>query len=164
MSPRWVAAAFHSAVADIEGKRRPAVLAHRVEPVMDFLYRGADIRRVARCVAAAGKTFRRGILFVWFAGEEQGLLGSREYVKRHRTEMDKISAVFNHDTGTNWAQSLAVTEKMHAQLEPVFAQVTRLMNDFKLRQSMVQAAKTYVDQQNSYRIFADRINAVYGSL
>jgi membrane-associated protease RseP (regulator of RpoE activity) len=41
--------------------------------------------------------------------------------------MDKVSAVFNHDTGTNWAQSLVVTNKMHAQLEPVFAQVTRLL-------------------------------------
>jgi hypothetical protein len=38
-----------------------------------------------------------------------------------------VSAVFNHDTGTNWAQGLGVTEKMMAQLAPVFDNVTRLL-------------------------------------
>jgi glycosyltransferase involved in cell wall biosynthesis len=44
------------------------------------------------------------------------------------------------------------------------AQLTRLMNDFNLRRSMAMAAKTYIDGQNSYRIFADRIDAVYRAL
>jgi hypothetical protein len=48
-------------------------------------------------------------------------------VKKHRTEMAKVSAVFNHDTGTNWAQSLAVTQAMHDQLAPVFATVNQLL-------------------------------------
>jgi glycosyltransferase involved in cell wall biosynthesis len=44
------------------------------------------------------------------------------------------------------------------------AQLTRLMNDDQLRRSMAQAARTYVDGQNSYRIFAGRIDAVYACL
>ena len=81
----------------------------------------------ARILTTIGARPKRSIKFCLWGGEEQGLLGSRGYVQRHRAEMPKVSAVFNHDTGTNWAQSLAVTAKMHEQLEPVFAQVNRLL-------------------------------------
>jgi Zn-dependent M28 family amino/carboxypeptidase len=37
---------------------------------------------------------------VLFSGEEQGLNGSKEYVKKHREELSKISGVLVHDTGT----------------------------------------------------------------
>ena len=87
----------------------------------------ATTLEAARILTAVGAEPKRTIKFCLWGGEEQGLLGSRGYVQRHRTEMDKVSAVFNHDTGTNWAQSLTVTYAMHEQLEPVFAQVTRLM-------------------------------------
>jgi carboxypeptidase Q len=43
---------------------------------------------------------KRTIRFVLFTGEEQGLNGSRAYVKAHKDELDKISAVLVHDTGT----------------------------------------------------------------
>ena len=43
-------------------------------------------------------------------------------------------------------------------------QLIRLMNDEQLRLSMAQSAKTYVDKQNSYRVFADRVNAVFGCI
>ena len=33
-------------------------------------------------------------------GEEQGLYGSREYVKRHAEEMERTSVALIHDTGT----------------------------------------------------------------
>jgi hypothetical protein len=42
--------------------------------------------------------------------------------------MERVSAVFNHDTGTNWAQSLGAPEKMLQQLEPVFAPVLALLS------------------------------------
>ena len=35
-----------------------------------------------------------------FTGEEQGLNGSRAYVKAHQQELSKISGVLVHDTGT----------------------------------------------------------------
>ena len=77
----------------------------------------------ARILAAVGAKPKRTIRFILWGGEEQGLLGSAEYTKRYRSELDKVSAVFNHDTGTNWAHSLTVTEAMYdhfaAVLEPV---------------------------------------------
>ncbi len=62
----------------------------------------------ARILASVGAKPKRTIRFCLWGGEEQGLLGSQGYVKRHRTEMKNIVAVFNHDTGTNWAQNLTV--------------------------------------------------------
>jgi hypothetical protein len=41
--------------------------------------------------------------------------------------MPKVSACFNHDTGTNWAHSLGVTQAMANQLAPIAAQVNRLL-------------------------------------
>ena len=46
----------------------------------------------------------------------------------------------------------------------VVAQLIRLMNDEQLRRSMAQSAKTYVDQHNSFRVFADRVNAAYACI
>ncbi len=81
----------------------------------------------ARILAAIGAKPKRSIKFCLWGGEEQGLLGSRGYVQRHRAQMAKVSACFNHDTGTNWAQSLGVTQAMHDQLAPIFGEVNRLL-------------------------------------
>jgi Zn-dependent M28 family amino/carboxypeptidase len=43
---------------------------------------------------------KRTIRFVLFTGEEQGLNGSKAYVKAHAGELGKISAVLIHDSGT----------------------------------------------------------------
>jgi Zn-dependent M28 family amino/carboxypeptidase len=43
---------------------------------------------------------KRTIRFVLFTGEEQGLNGSKAYVKAHQAELGKISGVLVHDSGT----------------------------------------------------------------
>src|SRR5579864_9174264 len=52
-----------------------------------------------RTIKAAGLKPRRTIRFVLFSGEEQGTIGSYEYVKAHRAEMDKIRAMIAFDSG-----------------------------------------------------------------
>jgi len=54
----------------------------------------------ARALMKSGMKPKRTIRFILFAGEEQGLNGSRQYVKQHKDELNKISAVLVHDTGT----------------------------------------------------------------
>ena len=54
------------------------------------------------------------------------MLGSREYVRQHRTEMKNVSAVFNHDTGTNWAAALTVAETMYEPMLRVMAPMQKL--------------------------------------
>jgi Zn-dependent M28 family amino/carboxypeptidase len=55
----------------------------------------------ARAIKALHLHPRRTIRIVLFTGEEQGEVGSREYVKAHRAEWSKISAVLEDDTGTS---------------------------------------------------------------
>ena len=51
-------------------------------------------------LAKQGIRPKRTIRFALFSGEEQGLFGSKEYVKKHKAEMPKTSMALVHDTGT----------------------------------------------------------------
>lgn len=76
----------------------------------------------ARILMAAGVKPRRTIRFMLWSGEEQGLLGSRAYVKKHREDVNEnVSAVFVHDGGTNYCSGLTCTEAMKPDFEKVFA-------------------------------------------
>lgn len=77
----------------------------------------------ARILTAIGAKPKRTIRFCLWGGEEQGLIGSSEHVNRRRDEMAKVSCVLNHDTGTNWAQSLTVTESMLPHMQMAMAEV-----------------------------------------
>ena len=66
------------------------------------------VLEAARALKTLGIKPRRTIRFVMFAGEEQGLHGSRAYVKAHDKELDKISAVLVHDMGTGRVKSIGL--------------------------------------------------------
>jgi len=59
----------------------------------------ALVIEAARAIKATGLLPRRTIRFVLFSGEEQGTVGSFEYVKAHRAELDKIRAMITYDSG-----------------------------------------------------------------
>lgn len=59
----------------------------------------ALVIEAARAIKATGLLPRRTIRFVLFSGEEQGLVGSLEYVKSHSAELDKIRAAIIFDNG-----------------------------------------------------------------
>jgi len=59
----------------------------------------ALVIEAARAIKATGLLPRRTMRFVLFSGEEQGTVGSFEYVKAHRTELDKIRAMITFDAG-----------------------------------------------------------------
>lgn len=59
-----------------------------------------ETARVVSALAKKGYPPKRTVRFALFTGEEQGLYGSGEYVKRHKDEMAKTSACLVHDTGT----------------------------------------------------------------
>src|SRR5712664_3014304 len=59
----------------------------------------ALVIEAARAIKATGLLPRRTIRFVLFSGEEQGTIGSHEYVKAHRSELDKIRAMITFDAG-----------------------------------------------------------------
>ena len=66
------------------------------------------VLEAARALKAVGIKPRRTIRFVLFSGEEEGLHGSRAYVKAHEKEMAKISGVLIHDMGTGRVKSIGL--------------------------------------------------------
>ena len=52
-----------------------------------------------RAIKASGLRPRRTIRFALFAGEEQGMIGSRAYVTAHRLELDRAAGVVIFDSG-----------------------------------------------------------------
>lgn len=59
----------------------------------------AQVLEAARILSLLPKPPRRSIRFALWAGEEEGLLGSRSYVKQHAAELAKCMAVLNTDNG-----------------------------------------------------------------
>ncbi len=100
----------------------------------------AVVMEAARIIIAAGLKPRRTVRVALWSGEEQGLNGSREYVKAHFGEMkgggrfaallgmkgelvkkpdyDKFSAYYNMDNGTG--QFRGVYLQGNAAVEPIF--------------------------------------------
>lgn len=81
------------------------------------------VLEVARTVAAltnAGYPPKRTIKFVLFSGEEQGLHGSKQFAKKHKDELGKMSAAIVHDTGTGVVQGFGLQgrEAVRKVLEP----------------------------------------------
>jgi hypothetical protein len=86
----------------------------------------ATTLEAARILSKAGVKPRRTIRFMLWSGEEQGLLGSKAYVKAHGDLMPKISAVIVHDGGTNYLAGISATEAIVKDFEQVFAPVKEL--------------------------------------
>jgi carboxypeptidase Q len=87
----------------------------------------------ARLLTKAGAKPKRTIRFMLWSGEEQGLLGSRAYIKAHPEENGKISAVIVHDGGTNYASGIAATEAMVPVFEKAFAPLMTLDPELKFQ-------------------------------
>src|SRR5260370_11991020 len=66
------------------------------------------VLEAARALAKLNLRPKRTIRFVLFSGEEQGLYGSQEYVKAPQNELEKISGVLVHDTGTGRVLALGL--------------------------------------------------------
>ena len=66
------------------------------------------VLEAARALAKLNLKPKRTIRFVLFSGEEQGLYGSQEYVKANKNDLEKISAVLVHDTGTGRVLTLGL--------------------------------------------------------
>jgi len=86
----------------------------------------ATVLEVARAVQALGRPPRRTMRFILFGGEEQGLVGSNNYSKKHLADMPSIDAVLISDTGAQpsrgWYLMAREDEKQAiANIEPLLA-------------------------------------------
>lgn len=85
----------------------------------------AAMMEALRILKSVNANPRRTIRVALWGGEEEGLLGSTEYVKRHLgdaahpgPEMDKHSAYFNIDNGTGKIRGIWMQQ--NAAVEPIF--------------------------------------------
>ena len=99
---------YHNVVASIRGSKYPdeQVIVCGHLDAFDTGTGGIDcgtgiapMMEAARMLALSGAKPKRTILFIAFAGEEFGLLGSKAYCKKHQQELPKIVNVFNRDGG-----------------------------------------------------------------
>ena len=76
------------------------------------------VLEAARALRKLGVKPKRTIRFVLFTGEEQGLNGSKAYVKEHQNELEKISGVLVHDSGTGKVLTIGLMGN-YAVREPI---------------------------------------------
>ena len=93
----------------------------------------------ARILTALGAKPKRTIRFMLWSGEEQGLLGSMAYVRKHRDEMEKYSACLVHDGGTNYVSGINATEPMVPIFEKIFAPVLELDKEMPFKISATRS-------------------------
>ena len=88
------------------------------------------VLEAARALAKVGVKPKRTIRFVLFTGEEEGLVGSKEYVKAHKDELNKISGVLVLDIGTGRVLTLGLHDDYQARA--VVDQVIAPLGELKL--------------------------------
>jgi carboxypeptidase Q len=95
----------------------------------------------ARALARLGLKPKRTIRFVLFTGEEEGLVGSKRYVEVHKNDLEKISGVLVHDTGTGRVLTLGLHDNY--QDREIVDQVLAPLSDLRLLEpSMVRTFGT----------------------
>jgi carboxypeptidase Q len=96
-------------VGEIRGREKPdeaVILGAHLDSwelgtgALDNGCNAAMVIEAARAIRATGLVPRRTIRFILFSGEEQGMVGSWQYVQAHRAEMEKIRAAIIFDSGT----------------------------------------------------------------
>jgi hypothetical protein len=118
--------AVYNTVGEIRGREKPdefvVVGAHLdswdlAQGTTDNGTGSAIVLEAARLLAKSGVQPKRTIRFVLFSGEEQGLHGSKAYVKQHQDEMPRTSMCLVHDTGTGRITGLGLQGR--AKVKPV---------------------------------------------
>jgi carboxypeptidase Q len=94
------------------------------------------VLEAARSLAKLNLKPKRTIRFVLFTGEEEGLVGSKEYVKAHASDLDKVSAVLVHDTGTGRVLTLGLHDNY--QDRQIVDQVLAPLRELKLLEPTVR--------------------------
>ncbi len=88
---------------------------HGIDPAGNVYHGGNDnasgaatVMELARMFAASGKHYNRSILFLNFTGEEEGLIGSKEFVKELATNGYHVSAMINMDVVGTGGDTLGI--------------------------------------------------------
>jgi hypothetical protein len=118
--------AVYNTIGELPGKEKPdeyvIVCAHLdswdlAQGTTDNGTGSSIVLEAARILAKCGVQPRRTIRFCLFSGEEQGLHGSRAYVRQHKDELPRISVALAHDTGTGKVTGVGLQGR--ASIKPI---------------------------------------------
>ena len=121
-------------VAEIRGSEKPdewVLLGAHLDSwdlgtgALDNGCNAAMLIEVVRAMKASGFKPRRSIRFVLFSGEEQWMIGSREYVKAHVAEMSNAIAAAVFDSGAGKATGYSLGGR-----KDIKAKIDRMMQPF----------------------------------
>ena len=96
-----------------------------------------------RAIRASGLRPRRSIRFVLFSGEEQGMHGSLAYVRKHRDELDRASAVLIFDEGSGRVTGFSLGGR-----KDMVSQVGRLVEPFKQWNATTLTTDAFIGTDN----------------
>lgn len=141
---------YNNVVAKIEGDKYPdeyvVVGAHL--DAYDVATGGVDcgsgvsaVMEAARMIMASGAKPDRTILFVIFAAEEFGLLGSKAWVEAHKDLLPNISNMFNRDGGPLPYTSFSVPQSMLKEYEKIAKPIQELYPDYNFTLNVIKPFK-----------------------
>ena len=126
---------YHNLVATIKGSKKPNeyVLVGAHLDAFDSSTGAVDdgsgisaLLEAARMLSLAGAKPERTIMFVLFAGEEFGLVGSKAFVAQHADILPKVSNLFNRDGGPLPYVAFYPPKSMEKEFEGVAKRLTKL--------------------------------------
>jgi carboxypeptidase Q len=97
-----------------------------------------------RLIKAAGARPKRSVVMILFAAEEQGLVGSQAWLKKHPEMASKVVMMINRDSSPMAITGAAVPETWYPDLEKITAPLTNLNPKwpFKLERALPRAHAT----------------------
>lgn len=130
---------YHNVVASIKGSKYPDeyVMVSGHLDAFDVATGGIDcgtgigpMMEAARMIAKSGAKPKRTILFVGFAGEEFGLLGSLAWAKMHKEKLPKIANLFNRDGGPEPPVGISVPKAMYDDFVKISQPIKKIRPDY----------------------------------
>jgi Zn-dependent M28 family amino/carboxypeptidase len=145
----------YNTVADLPGSEKPdemVILGGHLDS-WDLATGSTDdgtgamaVLEAARALAKLDVKPKRTIRFVLFSGEEEGLIGSKEYVKAHQEELNRISGVLIHDSGTGRVLTIGMHDNYQARA--LMDQVIAPLGELKLLEPSMR--RTYGEDSFSF--------------
>lgn len=130
---------YHSVIGIIPGTEHPeqlTIVSGHLD-CFDVASGGVDdgsgaspTMEAARLIMKAGGKPKQTILFCLWAGEEFGLYGSTDWVKKNADKLTKISNMFNRDGGPTVANSLSVSDAMWDDMVKICEPLNSINPDF----------------------------------
>ena len=123
----------------------------------------ATLLEAARILRAVGARPRRTIRFALWGGEEQGLLGSRAWVRQHlhgdenRTARERLSVYFNNDPGTGRTYGWFMENR--DDVMPIFDEWLAPLRDLGARRNVMSGIGS-TDHLNFLRVGVPAFNSV----